>query len=181
MANLEQIISEKTAADAQWREQRQAERENITAMQDAGVTEITTNPEAYARYLTMQGDNPSYSAGNIALAMLQSPGATIIGTPDRWKTQGRAVVDMEQSRGMKIFTRSPLGRGYNLSDAYDITQTQGREVKRHQLRDGSKEMNAALTTVLRYAVVPVVSNKELPVPAYYDPCLLYTSPSPRDA
>lgn len=178
MANLEQIISEKTAADARWREQRRAERENITAMQDAGVTEITTNPEAYARYLTMQGDNPSYSAGNIALAMLQSPGATVIGTPDRWKTQGRAVLSTEQSQGMKIFTRSPLGRGYDLSDAYDITQTQGREVKRHQLRDGSKEMDAALKTVLQYAVVPVVSNKELPAAAYYDPVKMELAVNP---
>ena len=77
MANLEALISRKTEADTQWKAQRQAERESIVAMQDAGVTEITSNPEAYARYLEMQGDNPTYSAGNIALAMLQNEKATI--------------------------------------------------------------------------------------------------------
>ena len=48
MANLEALISRKTEADTQWKAQRQAERESIVAMQDAGVTEITSNPEAYA-------------------------------------------------------------------------------------------------------------------------------------
>ena len=86
MANLEAIISNKTAADTQWKEQRQAERENAVAMQDASVTQITTQPEAYARYLDLQGDNPTYSAGNIALVMLQDPNATVFGTTDRWRT-----------------------------------------------------------------------------------------------
>ena len=46
MANLGQIISEKSAADAQWQQQRQAERDKTTALQDTGIDEITTNPEA---------------------------------------------------------------------------------------------------------------------------------------
>ena len=51
MANLEQIVSRKTENDTKWKEQQQAERDNTTAMQDAGVMEITTSPDAYARYL----------------------------------------------------------------------------------------------------------------------------------
>ena len=66
MADLKQIVSRKAENDTKWREQQQAERENTVAMQDAGITEITTTPEAYARYLEMQGDNPTYSAGNIS-------------------------------------------------------------------------------------------------------------------
>ncbi len=49
----------------------QADRENTIAMQDAGVEEITSSPELYVKYLDMQGDNPTYSAGNIALVMFQ--------------------------------------------------------------------------------------------------------------
>ncbi|MCI9670166.1 MAG: hypothetical protein HFF49_01270 [Lawsonibacter sp.] len=168
MADLGKIISAKSAADTQWREQRQAERESVTAMQDAGVTEITNNPEVYARYLDMQGDNPTYSAGNIALVMMQSQTATIFGTPEKWKTQGRVVLDTERAKGVQIFSRPPLGRGYTISDAYDIKQTQGRELKRPQLQDDTKEMEAALKVVLNYAVVPVVADEELPVAAYYD-------------
>ena len=168
MANLEQIVSRKAENDTKWKEAQQAERENTTAMQDAGITEITSNPEAYARYLEMQGDNPSYSAGNIALVMFGNPEATVFGTRDRWKTLSRSVMDSEKNNGVKIFARSPMGRGYTLADAYDIKQTQGRDISRITLQNDSKEMEAALTTVLNYAVVPVVIDKELPAPAFYD-------------
>lgn len=167
MANLEAIISNKTAADTQWKEQRQAERENAVAMQDASVTQITTQPEAYARYLDLQGDNPTYSAGNIALVMLQDPEATVFGTTDRWRTQGRSVMDTERNKSVKIFARLP-GRGYTLADAYDVRQTVGREVRRPIIRENSKEMEAALAAVLNYSVAPVVADKGLTVPAYYD-------------
>ncbi len=132
------------------------------------MTEITTNPDYYARYLDMQGDNPTYSAGNIALVMVGLPEATIFGTADRWKTLNRSVIEAEKNRGTKIFARSPASRSYTLANAYDITQTQGRDLKRHELLDGSKDMETALATVLNYAVVPVVSDKELPVAALYD-------------
>ena len=56
-----------------------------------------------------------------------------------------------------------------MADAYDVSQTQGRDLKHPTLREGSKGMETALTTVLNYAVAPVVIDKELPVPAYYDP------------
>ena len=83
MANLEQIITRKSEQDTRWKEQQQAERENTTAMQDAGIMEITSNPESYARYLDMQGDNPAYSVGNIALVMVAQPQATVFGTLSR--------------------------------------------------------------------------------------------------
>lgn len=168
MANLEEIIAEKTQQDTQWREQRQADRENIISMQDAGVVEITSNPEMYVKYLDMQGDNPAYSVGNIALVMFQDPEATVFGTPERWKTMNRSVMDLERGKGVKIFARNTLGRGYRMTDAYDIRQTVGRDVKKIQLQDNTKEMSVALRSVLNYSVVPVTTDHELPVAAYYD-------------
>ena len=44
MANLEQIVSRKTENDTKWKEQQQAEQDNTTAMQDAGVMEIPPVP-----------------------------------------------------------------------------------------------------------------------------------------
>lgn len=178
MANLEKIVADKSVADAQWKQQRQAERENITAIQDAGLEEITTDPEAYARYLNMQGDNPAYSAGNIALVMVQGEGFTTFGTRERWKTLGRTVLDTEQKKGVTIFAKSPLSRGYTLAEAYDVKQTQGREMKQIRLYDNSQEMETALTAVLNYSVVPVVVDKELSVPAYYDPEQMELSVNP---
>lgn len=168
MANLGQIISEKSAADSQWQQQRKAERENTTALQDAGIIEITTKPQAYAHFLDMQGDNPAYSAGNIALIHMQFPEATIFGTVERWKTLGRFVLDEERQNGAKIFSRGAQGRGYILANAYDITQTQGRELARPTLQEGSREMDAALRRILDFTQVPVVQDAELPMPAYYD-------------
>ena len=169
MANLEQIITRKSEQDTRWKEQQQAERENTTAMQDAGIMEITSNPESYARYLDMQGDNPAYSVGNIALVMVAQPQATVFGTQDRWRSLNRSVIGAEMDKGVKIFAKGPMGRGYVLTNAYDVSQTQGRELKHPVLKDGSKEMETALTTVLNYAVAPVVIGKDLEIPAYYDP------------
>lgn len=168
MANLGQIISEKSAADSQWQQQRKAERENTTALQDAGIIEITTKPQAYAHFLDLQGDNLAYSAGNIALIHMQFPEATIFGTVERWKTLGRFVLDEERQNGAKIFSRGAQGRGYILANAYDITQTQGRELARPTLQEGSREMDAALRRILDFTQVPVVQDAELPMPAYYD-------------
>lgn len=162
------IVSRKSENDEQWKAQRQAERENALAMQDAGVTEITDNPEAYAQYLEMQGDNPTYSPGNIALVMLQNPDATLIGTKERWKTIGRSVADTEVGKGVKIFSRSTFGKGYTLVDAFDVKQTHGRDIKPVALQNDSKEMESALTTLLNYSVVPVVVDAELDGPALYD-------------
>lgn len=120
------------------------------------------------KYLDMQGDNPTYSAGNIALVMFQDPEATVFGTAERWKTLNRGVIDQERSKGVKIFARNTLGRGYRLTDAYDIRQTQGRDLKKVQLKDDSKEMSIALRAILNYSVVPVATDHDLPVAAYYD-------------
>lgn len=169
MANLENIINQKTESDAQWKEARQAERENAVALQDAGVTEITSNPEAYAKYLEMQGDNPTYSVGNVALVMFENPEATQFGTRERWKMLGRTVADVEKDSGVKIFARAVFpNKGYTLTDVYDVKQTQGRAVKETHLHDGGKEMEIALTTLLNYTVVPVVVDKALDGPALYD-------------
>lgn len=170
MANLGQIISEKSVADTQWQQQRQAERENVNSMQDAGITDITMHPQAYAHYLDLQGDNPTYSAGNIALVHMQLPEATIFGTAEQWKSLGRFVMDESRQDSAKIFCRSPRtqARGYIISDAYDITQTQGRELSRTTLYEGTREMETALRKLLDFTQVPVVQDENLPMAAFYD-------------
>lgn len=167
MANLEQLINEKQAADTQWREQRQTERQTVTDTQDSEITRITTDPAAYARYLNMQADNLSYSPGNIALVMAQSPTATVFGTPERWRSMGRNVQSAELGKGIGIFARSE--QGYVMADAFDISQTDGRELRKPpQLTDESKEMEGALKALLNYSVVPVVADTEMETPAFYD-------------
>ena len=169
IANLGTIISAKNQSDEQWQAQRQADRENTNAMQDAGVVQITSDPEAYLRYLNCQADNPSYSAGNVALVMVQDQQATVFGTKDRWKSLMRSVQPNEEKNGMKIFTRSSFGKGYVLADVYDVRQTSGRELKHTVLQPDSKEMTEALKTLINYSVVPLVSEESIPIPAIYSP------------
>ena len=183
MANLETIINRKTEADTEWREARQMERENTAAMRESGITEITSHPETYTAYLTMQGSNPMYSPGNIALAMFQNPEATIIGTRDRWQSLGRTVSEDQRGKGMKIFARASFpAKGYVLSDVYDVSQTQGKPVKETRLHDNSKEMDTALSALLNFSPVPVVTNADLDSPALYDEeqQALYINPASQD-
>ena len=179
MANLSEIIVLKNHNDEQWKAQKQAERENAAAMQDAGMEEISSNPDAYARYLEIQGDNPLYSAGNIALAMVQNPNITQFGTVERWKTLGRSVPEGERGKGVQIFSRASFGKGYSLVSAYDISQTTGREIKKPVLQDGSLAMESALSTLLNYSIVPVVVDTEMDVPAFYDEGKLELAISPN--
>lgn len=169
MANLEAIVSKKTENDTQWKARQQADRENLMALQDAGVLEITSSAEAYTRYLELQGDNPAYSAGNIAMAMVQDANVTVFGTKEKWKMLGRSVPVSENGNGIHIFARSTFGKGYTLADAYDVRQTQGRPLKEVHLENDTRDMESAMTTLLNYAVCQVVIDKELDTPAVYDP------------
>lgn len=130
--------------------------------------EIVSSPEKYLRYLEMQGDNPLYSVGNIALAMVQRPAATQFGTRERWKALGRSISEGEVKNGFLIFARSSFGKGYVLTDAYDISQTYGKAIASQQLANDSPEMERALTTLLYYAAVPAVVDQKLDGPALYN-------------
>lgn len=168
MPNLADLIQQKNHSDDQWKAERQAERENMVAMQDSGVNEIVSSPQAYEAYLEIQANNPVYSAGNVALAYVQNPNVTQFGTVDRWKTLGRSVKDSEKNNGIQIFAKGSFSKGYTISPAYDISQTTGRDVVNRVVQENSNEMDTALTTAMNYSPVPIVMDSELAVPAYYD-------------
>ena len=177
--NLADLVNEKNQSSELWQAQRQADRENTNAMQDAGIVQITSDPDAYLRYLNCQADNPSYSAGNVALVMVQDQSATVFGTKDRWKSLMRSVSPTEEKNGVKIYTRSSFGKGYVLTDVYDVRQTSGRDLKHTALQPDSKEMTEALKTLLNYSVVPLVSEESIPLPAIYDPNQMKMAVNPK--
>ncbi len=176
MADLEKMISDKAADDAQWRERRKKDHEHAATLRDAGTADITTDPDVYARYLNIQGDNPAYSAGNIAMVMMQDPEAMVFRTADRWKALGRTVV--EEEKAAKVFTRAPSGRSYNLTPVYDVAQTQGRELQKPRLLDDSREMEAALASLLKFSPVEVAADKDLDTAARYNPEAMKLSVNP---
>ena len=168
MANLEEIIAAKAASDSQWKNQHQADRQAVTEMQDCGIELIVTDPAQYIRYLTMQGDNPAYSAGNVAIVLAGMEKATVFGTRDRWQSLGRTVLAEEQDHGVKIFARDARTKAYSLTDAYDVSQTQGKDLKHRTLREDSAEMSSALQTLLNYSKAEPAIDRNLDAPAFFD-------------
>lgn len=168
MANLEEIIAAKAASDSQWKNQHQADRQAVTEMQDCGIGLIVTDPAQYIRYLTMQGDNPAYSAGNVAIVLAGMEKATVFGTRDRWQSLGRTVLPEEQDHGVKIFARDARTKAYSLADAYDVSQTQGKDLKHRALREDSAEMSSALQTLLNYSKAEPAVDRGLDAPAFFD-------------
>ena len=137
-------------------------------MQDCGIELIVTDPAQYIRYLTMQGDNPAYSAGNVAIVLAGMEKATVFGTRDRWQSLGRTVLPEEQDHGVKIFARDARTKAYSLTDAYDVSQTQGKDLKHRALREDSAEMSSALQTLLNYSKAEPAVDRGLDAPAFFD-------------
>ncbi len=72
MANLEHDRDPKGREGHRWKNISRAERENNRRLAGTRHHQITSSPEAYARYLDMQGlDNPALQLwANIALVMV---------------------------------------------------------------------------------------------------------------
>ena len=103
MPSISDIIKNKTTRDQARTEQRQMERENLSAMRDGSLSLITSSPEHYRQYLDLQADNIHCSVGNVALTMAQLQGATRIGTTTYWHGLGRYVRDDAISAGATVF------------------------------------------------------------------------------
>lgn len=171
MPSLSEILKNKTDSNHQRTESRRAERESLSEMRAGALTTITTKPELYEKFLTLQADNISMSAGNVALAIFQFVNPTKIGTTDFWHKQGRYVRDEEMSKGAKVFVppRNSNFRGYLMGEYYDVSQTSGRPLKESvPLADGSERMNTAFSALLDAAPVGFAENTKLDAPARYN-------------
>ncbi len=171
MPSLSEILKNKTESNQQRTESRRAERESLSEMRAGALTTITTKPELYEKFLTLQADNISMSAGNVALAIFQFVNPTKIGTTDFWHKQGRYVRDEEMSKGAKVFVppRNSNFRGYLMGEYYDVSQTSGRPLKESvPLAEGSERMNTAFAALLDAAPVGFAENTKLDAPARYN-------------
>ena len=103
MTSISDLIRKTTSQSEQQREERQAERTNLSQMRDAAFEVVTAEPDLYRKYLTLQADNIRCSAGNVALTLIQLPDASRIGSIDYWHSVGRYVSDEAMQNGAKVF------------------------------------------------------------------------------
>jgi hypothetical protein len=171
MPSLSEILKSKSESNQQRTATRRAERENLSAMRDEALTAITSTPDLYEKFLTLQGDNIGLSAGNVALALFQLVEPTKIGTTEYWHEQNRYVVDEEIQNGAKVFVppRNPSYRGYFMGNYYDISQTGGKPVKESvPLTENPGKMEAVFAALLDTAPVGFTENLELDTPVRYN-------------
>lgn len=175
MADLRKIVASNQQQKQAFKEQKQAEREELNKLQDAAVMAFTSSPAAYHAYLEMQAQNPMISAGNVALAYMQNPEATMINTLERWNRLGRAVQRGES--GIKILIPEPYKddnghtrTGYRIGRAFDVSQTHGTRLPpRIQLQEDTQAMEKAITALVNSAPVPVVPLDDFESGSFYDP------------
>ena len=186
MASISDIIKGKAERDKARTEELRADRENLFAMRDSALEQITGRPELYRQYLDLQGGNIRCSVGNVALTLLQLEGATKIGTRDFWHQQGRRVLDEAMNSGAKVFVppKDPKRRGYLMGSYYDVSQTIGRPMPEPApLVDKTPRMEAALSALMDQSPRGIAEDRELSTPAYYDEASLtiYINPEHSDS
>ena len=146
MAKLDDLIQQKQQRDEDWKAKKTAEREELRQLSDDAVMRVTSEPNAYLRYLDTQAINPQYSAANVMLAMAQNPDITYINSLENWGRLGRSV--NREETGLKIRVSDPYvkdGRqyhGYKIGRVFDVTDSAG---------------------------VPVVTDAAMYQDAFYDP------------
>ena len=185
MASLSEILKSTAESKQQRTQNNKAAREQLSQMRDGALMAITTNPDLYARFLVLQADNISLSAGNIALALSQMVEPTKIGTTDFWHKQGRYVMDEEMGKGAAVFVppRNQNFRGYLMGSYYDVSQTTGKPmIDSAPLTDKTPRMTAALTALMDQTPVAIAVDKEIATPAYYNEAdfTIYINPSHSD-
>ena len=131
MPSLSEILRSKSESKQQRTLNNRAARGQLSQMRDDALAGIASDPNLYARYLVLQSDNISLSAGNIALTLRQMAAPTRIGTTDFWHKQNRFVLDSEMQKGAAVFVppRDRNFRGYLMGNYYDVSQTGGKPMR----------------------------------------------------
>ena len=171
MPSVSEILRSQSENKKQRVENNRAEREKLSDTRNEALMAVTQMPNLYEAFLTLQADNISCSAGNVALSLFQLNAATKIGTADFWHEQGRYVLDSEMQKGAKVFVppRNPQARGYFMGNYYDVSQTAGRPMRETPpLTEGSERMDAAFAALLNVSPVDCVQNDQLDTAARYN-------------
>ena len=160
MANFDDLFSgtkqeskktETPAFDKEaWAEKKQQERNDVYAMLDEAIGEITSDGECFKDYLNVQGRFNRYSVSNALLITHQNREATSLANFDAWKENGASVQKGEKAililEPGKEYTRDngTTGVSMNVKHMFDISQTDAEPRRRQPMQYDDRKLIKAL-------------------------------------
>ena len=160
MANFDDLFSgtkqeskktETPAFDKEaWAEKKQQERNEVYAMLDEAIGELTSDGECFKDYLNVQSIFNRYSVSNALLITYQNNEATRLADFDTWKESGISVQKGETSIRIlepgKEYTRDDgtTGVSMNVKHMFDISQTDAEPRRRQSMQYDERKLLKAL-------------------------------------
>ena len=191
--NVNSFLAQGEQQRATYRDERRAEEKELIERQDAGIFEITGNPEQYIQYLEMQARNIRYSPGNNVLIMQSNPQAGYVFSKAFWRKAGRNVSFEEERNAIRILRPKEYegirkdtfiseqgeyfaagerysGKSNQIHFVYDESQTVGTPYKAPtSIGENETEKAALFQNLYRMCSAPIKSAEDIPSPAVYDP------------
>ena len=160
MANFDDLFSgtkqeskktETPAFDKEaWAEKKQQERNEVYAMLDEAIGELTSDGECFKDYLNVQSIFNRYSVSNALLITYQNNEATRLADFDTWKESGVSIQKGETSIRIlepgKEYTRDDgtTGVSMNVKHMFDISQTDAEPRRRQPMQYDERKLLKAL-------------------------------------
>lgn len=198
--DFQKLIDAKQQRSADWSEKKQAEREDLMAMLESSVMDITSIPENYQAFLDFQASSDSrYSANNAALVLAQNPDATHVGSMDHWNKLGRNVVrgetairvmaperydyikpEQQETNGGGVETVNVRrrGLGFKMNSVFDVSQTTGKALPEPVLMNTPESMEKGIKALIDQSPVPMGVDNTMATPAFYDHATMSISVNP---
>ena len=175
MANFDDLFSgtkqeskktETPAFDKEaWAEKKQQERNEVYAMLDEAIGELTSDGECFKDYLNVQSIFNRYSVSNALLITYQNNEATRLADFDTWKESGISVQKGETSIRIlepgKEYTRDDgtTGVSMNVKHMFDISQTDAEPRRRQPMQYDERKLLKAL---IQTSPCDIVGTDDLP-------------------
>lgn len=175
MANFDDLFSgtkqeskktETPAFDKEaWAEKKQQERNEVYAMLDEAIGELTSDGECFKDYLNVQSIFNRYSVSNALLITYQNNEATRLADFDTWKENGVSVQKGETSIRIlepgKEYTRDDgtTGVSMNVKHMFDISQTDAEPRRRQPMQYDERKLLKAL---IQTSPCDIVGTDDLP-------------------
>lgn len=175
MANFDDLFSgtkqeskktETPAFDKEaWAEKKQQERNEVYAMLDEAIGELTSDGECFKDYLNVQSIFNRYSVSNALLITYQNNEATRLADFDTWKESGVSVQKGETSIRIlepgKEYTRDDgtTGVSMNVKHMFDISQTDAEPRRRQPMQYDERKLLKAL---IQTSPCDIVGTDDLP-------------------